>query len=38
VPTDPTRGFELMFRAYAADQGPVDKTWVLADVEKVTTQ
>ena len=29
IPTDPTRKFELMFRAY----GP--KSWVLPDVEKL---
>ena len=35
VPTDPQRGFELMFRAYAPTQVFFDKTWKLPDVEKV---
>jgi hypothetical protein len=35
VPTDPKRGFELMFRLYAPKQEFFDKQWVLSDVEKV---
>jgi hypothetical protein len=35
VPTDPKRGFELMFRAYAPTKVFFDKTWKLPDVEKV---
>jgi hypothetical protein len=35
VPTDPTRKFELMFRAYAPTKALLEKTWVLPDVEKV---
>lgn len=36
VPTDPTRKFELMFRAYAPTKALLEKTWVLPDVEKVS--
>jgi hypothetical protein len=35
VPTDPKRGFELMFRAYAPTKAFFDKTWKLPDIEKV---
>jgi hypothetical protein len=35
VPTDPNRGFELMFRLYAPTKALFDKTWVLPDVDKV---
>jgi hypothetical protein len=35
VPTDPKRGFELMFRAYAPTKVFFDKTWKLSDVEKL---
>jgi hypothetical protein len=38
VPTDPQRGFELMFRLYAPKKEFFDKTWVLPDVEGVTVQ
>jgi hypothetical protein len=38
VPTDPKRGFELMFRAYAPTNVFFDKTWKLPDVEKVAAQ
>jgi hypothetical protein len=34
VPTDPKRGFELMFRLYAPKKEFFDKVWVLPDVEK----
>jgi hypothetical protein len=34
IPTDPNRGFELMFRAYAPTKALLEKTWVLPDVEK----
>lgn len=33
VPTDPKRGFELMFRLYAPKKEFFDKVWVLPDVE-----
>ena len=35
VPTDPARGFEVMFRLYAPTQALFDKAWVLPDVEMV---
>jgi hypothetical protein len=35
VPTDPQRGFELMFRFYAPTQVLFEKAWVLPDAEKV---
>ena len=35
VPTDPQRGFELMFRVYAPKPEFFEKKWVLLDVEKV---
>jgi hypothetical protein len=35
VPTDPKRGFELMFRLYAPKKEFFDKVWVLPDVEEV---
>jgi hypothetical protein len=35
VPTDPRRGFELMFRLYAPKKEFFDKDWVLPDVEEV---
>jgi hypothetical protein len=38
VPTDPQRGFELMFRLYAPKKEFFDKVWVLPDVEKVAAQ
>jgi hypothetical protein len=38
VPTDPQRGFELMFRLYAPKKEFFDKVWVLPDVEKMTGQ
>jgi hypothetical protein len=38
VPTDPQRGFELMFRLYAPKKEFLDKVWVLPDVEKVAAQ
>lgn len=34
VPTDPSRKFELMFRAYAPTDALLKKEWVLPDVEK----
>jgi len=33
LPTDPMRGFELMFRLYAPKKEFFDKVWVLPDVE-----
>ncbi|MBA2397470.1 MAG: DUF1254 domain-containing protein [Bradyrhizobium sp.] len=38
VPTDPKRGFELMFRLYAPKKEFFDKVWVLPDVEKVAAK
>lgn len=35
VPTDPKRGFELMFRLYAPKKEFFDKIWVLPDVRRV---
>jgi hypothetical protein len=34
VPTDPQRGFELMFRLYGPKKEFFDKVWVLPDVER----
>ncbi len=34
VPTDPNRGFELLFRAYSPTEAFFQKTWSLPDVEK----
>ncbi len=34
VPTDPKRGFEVMFRAYAPTKAFFDKTWRLPDIEQ----
>jgi hypothetical protein len=36
VPTDPRRGFELMFRLYRPTKAFFDKKWVLPDVEKLS--
>jgi len=38
VPTDPQRGFELMFRLYGPKKEFFDKVWVLPDVEPVAAQ
>ena len=38
VPTDPQRGFELMFRLYAPKKEFFDKVWRLSDVERVAAQ
>jgi hypothetical protein len=35
VPTDPKRGFELMFRAYAPTKAFFEKEWKLPDAEKL---
>ena len=35
VPTDPQRGFELMFRLYAPKKEFFDKKWMLPDVAKI---
>jgi hypothetical protein len=35
VPTNPKRGFELMFRLYAPKKEFFDKKWMLPDVEKM---
>jgi hypothetical protein len=38
VPTDPQRGFELMFRVYGPTKNFFEKTWMLPDVEEVAAQ
>lgn len=38
VPTDPQRGFELMFRVYGPNKEFFEKTWILPDVEKVAAE
>jgi hypothetical protein len=38
VPTDPERGFELMFRLYGPKKEFFDKLWVLPDVERLAAQ
>ena len=38
VPTDPQRGFQLMFRIYGPKKEFFDKRWVLTDIEKVGAQ
>jgi hypothetical protein len=38
VPTDPARGFELLFRVYGPKKELFEKKWVLPDVEKVAAQ
>jgi hypothetical protein len=38
VPTDPQRGFELMFRVYGPTKAFFEKAWVLFDVEKVAAR
>jgi len=38
VPTDPNRGFELMFRLYAPTKALFDKAWRLSDVEMIAAQ
>ena len=38
VPTDPQRGFELLFRIYGPKKEFFDKAWVLPDVEKAAPQ
>lgn len=38
VPTDPQRGFELLFRLYGPKKELFDKAWVLPDIEKVAAQ
>lgn len=38
VPTDPQRGFELMFRLYAPKKQFFEKTWKLPDVEKIAAE
>jgi hypothetical protein len=38
VPTDPNRGFELMFRLYAPKKEFFDKVWKLPDVERIAAQ
>jgi hypothetical protein len=35
VPTDPNRGFELLFRAYGPTEAFFRKTWALPDIEKL---
>jgi hypothetical protein len=38
IPTDPQRGFELMFRLYGPRKEFFDKKWALPDVEKMAMQ
>jgi hypothetical protein len=38
IPTDPARGFELMFRLYGPKKEFFDKAWKLPDVETVAGQ
>jgi len=38
VPTDPQRGFELLFRVYGPKKELFEKKWVLPDVEKVAAR
>jgi hypothetical protein len=38
VPTDPSRGFELMFRLYAPTREFFEKAWKLPDVERIAVQ
>ena len=38
IPTDPARGFELMFRFYAPTQALFEKTWTLPDIEAIAAQ
>ena len=35
VPTDPQRGFEVMFRAYGPTKAFMEKQWRLPDLEVV---
>ena len=35
IPTDPTRGFELMVRLYGPTKAFFDKQWKLGDVEEM---
>lgn len=38
VPTDPQRGFELLFRLYSPEKELFEKKWTLPDVEKFTAR
>jgi hypothetical protein len=38
VPTDPQRGFELLFRLYSPEKELFEKKWVLPDVEPIAAQ
>ena len=38
VPTDPLRGFELMFRLYGPKKEFFDKVWVLPDIERIAAR
>jgi hypothetical protein len=35
VPTNPDKGFFLVFRFYGPTEGYIDKTWVLDDLERM---
>jgi hypothetical protein len=35
VPTNPEKGFFLVFRFYGPLEGYIDKTWVLNDLERL---
>ncbi|MBY5406604.1 DUF1254 domain-containing protein [Rhizobium leguminosarum] len=38
VPTDPQRGFELLFRLYGPKKQLFEKSWVLPDVEQISAK
>ena len=35
IPTDPVKGFFVVFRFYGPTEGYIEKTWVLDDFELV---
>ena len=35
IPTDPARGFEFLFRFYGPEKALFDRTWKLADIERI---
>lgn len=38
IPTDPQRGFELLFRVYGPQKAFFDKLWVLPDIENIAAR
>jgi len=36
VPTDPKRGFEVLFRFYGPEKSLFEKKWALPDLEKIS--